>query len=65
MAELTKLPYKELLARIGNTPLVEIQRIFHSEKIRIFAKLEWFNPGGLGQGSSRLQYDPQSSKKGH
>ena len=46
MAELTKLPYKELLARIGNTPLVEIQKIFHSEKIRIFAKLEWFNPGG-------------------
>ncbi len=40
MAELTKLPYKELLARIGNTPLVEIQKIFHSEKIRIFAKLE-------------------------
>ena len=46
MAELTKLPYPELLARIGNTPLVEIQKIFHSEKIRIFAKLEWFNPGG-------------------
>lgn len=46
MAELTKLPYQELLARIGNTPLVEIQKIFHSEKIRIFAKLEWFNPGG-------------------
>jgi len=46
MAELTKIQYKELLARIGNTPLVEIRRIFHSEKIRIFAKLEWFNPGG-------------------
>ncbi len=36
----------ELLARIGNTPLVELQRIFHSQNIRIFAKLEWFNPGG-------------------
>lgn len=46
MAELTKIQYKELLARIGNTPLVEIRRIFRSEKIRIFAKLEWFNPGG-------------------
>ena len=46
MAELTKLQYMELLARIGNTPLVEIRRIFRSEKIRIFAKLEWFNPGG-------------------
>ncbi len=46
MAELTKLQYQELLARIGNTPLVEIRRIFLSEKIRIFAKLEWFNPVG-------------------
>ncbi len=35
-----------LLARIGNTPLVELQKIFHSQQIRIFAKLEWFNPGG-------------------
>jgi len=25
---------------------VEIRRIFHSERVRILAKLEWFNPGG-------------------
>ena len=36
----------DLLKGIGNTPLVEIQQIFSSERIRIFAKLEWFNPGG-------------------
>ena len=36
----------DLLDRIGNTPLVEIRRIFSSDRIRIFAKLEWFNPGG-------------------
>lgn len=35
-----------LLRRIGNTPLVEIKTIFSSNKIRILAKLEWFNPGG-------------------
>lgn len=35
-----------LLARIGNTPMVEIRRLFRSDRIRIFAKLEWFNPGG-------------------
>ena len=46
MAELTTAESKSLLARIGNTPLVELQRIFRSERIRIFAKLEWFNPGG-------------------
>ncbi|MDA2933144.1 cysteine synthase family protein [Acidobacteria bacterium AH-259-D05] len=46
MAELTAVGDKSLIARIGNTPLVELQKIFHSDKIRIFAKLEWFNPGG-------------------
>ncbi|HKA38088.1 MAG TPA: cysteine synthase A [Thermoanaerobaculia bacterium] len=30
---------------IGNTPLVELRR-FSSGTARIFAKLEWFNPGG-------------------
>ncbi|MEP7132847.1 MAG: cysteine synthase family protein [Acidobacteriota bacterium] len=30
---------------IGNTPLVELTR-FSSGAARIFAKLEWFNPGG-------------------
>ena len=35
-----------LLQRVGNTPLVEIRRIISSDRVRIFAKLEWFNPGG-------------------
>lgn len=35
-----------LLRQIGNTPLVEIRNIFSSNRIQIFAKLEWFNPGG-------------------
>jgi len=35
-----------VISRIGNTPLVEIRRIFASERIQIFAKLESFNPGG-------------------
>ena len=46
MAELTAVEKNSLLARIGNTPLVELQSIFRSDKIRILAKLEWFNPGG-------------------
>jgi len=37
---------RKLLNQIGNTPAVEISRIFRSDRIRIFAKLEWFNPGG-------------------
>ncbi len=35
-----------LVGQIGNTPLVEIRRIFQSGRVRILAKLEWFNPGG-------------------
>lgn len=34
-----------LAASIGNTPLVELPR-FSAGAARIFAKLEWFNPGG-------------------
>ena len=35
-----------LLERIGNTPMIEISKIHASNGVRIFAKLEWFNPGG-------------------
>ncbi|MCU0599559.1 MAG: cysteine--tRNA ligase [Desulfobacterales bacterium] len=35
-----------ILDTIGNTPLVEIQKINPNPKVRIFAKLEYFNPGG-------------------
>jgi len=31
---------------IGNTPLVEIQQINPNQKVRIFCKLEGYNPGG-------------------
>jgi cysteine synthase B len=37
---------KVLLQRIGHTPLVEIRNLVRSDQVRIFAKLEWFNPGG-------------------
>jgi len=34
-----------LLDKIGNTPLIELKN-FSTNKIKIFAKLEWFNPFG-------------------
>ena len=46
MTPLVQSPPSSLLAEIGNTPLVEIRRIIASDCGRIFAKLEWFNPGG-------------------
>jgi cysteinyl-tRNA synthetase len=39
-------PYNSIDSAIGNTPLVEIRRLNPNNKIRIFAKLEYFNPGG-------------------
>ena len=35
----------KILGRIGNTPLIELKS-FSTEKIKIFAKLEWYNPFG-------------------
>ena len=35
-----------ILDAIGNTPLVEIARINPNPRVKIFAKLEYFNPGG-------------------
>jgi len=35
-----------IVSLIGNTPLIEIRRIFQSERIKILAKMEGFNPGG-------------------
>ena len=37
---------KNVLELIGNTPLVELQRISPNKNVRILVKLESFNPGG-------------------
>jgi S-sulfo-L-cysteine synthase (O-acetyl-L-serine-dependent) len=40
-------PGEAVLERIGNTPLLRIERIAaHLPSIEILAKAEWFNPGG-------------------
>jgi len=44
----TKAPYPQILGLIGNTPLVEIRRLRGdiSPQVRLFAKIEGFNPAG-------------------
>ena len=37
---------KSILNTIGNTPLVEIKKLNINPKVRVLAKLEYFNPGG-------------------
>ena len=41
-----KKMFSNILKLIGNTPLVEIKKLNPNKKVRIFAKLEFFNPGG-------------------
>jgi N-(2-amino-2-carboxyethyl)-L-glutamate synthase len=38
--------YQGILAAIGNTPLIELQRAIPGAPFRLFAKLESLNPGG-------------------
>jgi cysteine synthase B len=50
MSKMTSTTFAEsnknkVLGRIGNTPLIELKS-FSTEKIKIFAKLEWYNPFG-------------------
>lgn len=46
----TGIQYPDLLSHAGNTPLLPIRRIPAregiSDRVQIFAKAEWFNPGG-------------------
>ena len=38
--------YKTLIDAIGNTPMVEIKRLNPNQGVKIYAKLEGFNPTG-------------------
>lgn len=43
----TRSPTGDLLACVGNTPLLRLARVAHSvTPVEIYAKAEWFNPGG-------------------
>jgi S-sulfo-L-cysteine synthase (O-acetyl-L-serine-dependent) len=46
LAEVTGKRSASLLERIGNTPLVPIRNIVPSAQVKVFAKLEGFNPSG-------------------
>jgi cysteinyl-tRNA synthetase len=56
--------YKSIDCAIGNTPLVEIHRLNPSGKVRILAKLEYFNPGGSIKDRVALRMIEQAEKRG-
>jgi cysteinyl-tRNA synthetase len=56
--------YKSIDSATGNTPLVEIRRLNPSSRVRIFAKLEYFNPGGSIKDRIAVYMIDQAEKRG-
>ena len=42
---MTTIARPDIVSQIGNTPLVELDS-FSTSSVRLFAKLEWYNPFG-------------------
>ncbi|MDH5297771.1 MAG: cysteine synthase family protein, partial [Desulfobulbaceae bacterium] len=55
---------KNILDRIGNTPLVTISRLNPFKKVRILAKVESFNPGGSVKDRIALQMIKEAEESG-
>src|SRR5690242_2497820 len=49
---MTRRAVRGVLATIGDTPLVELERLSPGRGVRLFAKMEKFNPGGSVKGRS-------------
>ncbi len=57
-------PYGNILETIGNTPLVEILRLNPNPQVKIYAKLESFNPGGSIKDRTALYMINEAEKRG-
>jgi cysteine synthase A len=53
-----------ILATIGNTPLVRLNRVFEDSQFRLFAKLEGFNPGGSAKDRPALNILKEAMEAG-
>ncbi len=53
-----------ILNTIGNTPLVEIKKLNPNPKVRVLAKLEYFNPGGSTKDRPALYMIEAAEKSG-
>ncbi len=62
-----QIPNSSILERVGNTPLLKIQRITNrlkSKHVGIYAKAEWFNPGGSVKDRPALRIVEEAEKSG-
>jgi cysteine synthase B len=58
-------PPATLLNLIGNTPLIQIQKMArHLKGVQIFAKAEWFNPGGSVKDRAGLKIIEDGERSG-
>ena len=56
--------YESIISAIGNTPLVEVRRLNSNKRVKIFAKLESFNPGGSIKDRPALYMIREAEKRG-
>ncbi len=56
--------YQSILGGIGNTPLVEIRRINPNPAVKIYAKLEYANPGGSVKDRTALFMIERAERRG-
>ena len=57
--------YHNILDLIGNTPMVEINRLNPNKKVKILAKLESYNPGGSVKDRIALTMIEKAEEKGY
>jgi S-sulfo-L-cysteine synthase (O-acetyl-L-serine-dependent) len=60
---MTSIIGPEITQRIGNTPLIELSS-YSSEKIKFYAKLEWYNPFGSVKDRAAYWMIKDAEKKG-
>jgi cysteine synthase B len=60
---MTSIIGPEIVQRIGNTPLIELSS-YSSEKIKFYAKLEWYNPFGSVKDRAAYWMIKDAEKKG-
>lgn len=60
---MTALTSSNLIERIGNTPLIELKS-FSTKTVRIYAKLEWYNPYGSVKDRAAYWMIRQGEKEG-
>ncbi|HBM17305.1 MAG TPA: cystathionine beta-synthase [Lentisphaeria bacterium] len=56
--------YNSVLEKIGHTPLIKLNKISDGLKVNIFAKVEYFNPGGSSKDRIALTMIEDAEKKG-